>query len=169
MFMTNISIVRTPLNAIINYLEIALENPLNKNIRDSLENAHRASKSLVYVIDDILNLAKAEMKDIETPQEVFDLRTTVAEVITTFRKEAMRKDLELTVSTHTGLPEMVKGESSRFRQVLSNLAANALQHTKQGEITVDIRPKKIRENSSVVAITVLDAGVGMSETQLDGM
>lgn len=155
------------MNAIIKYLELALESPLTENVRDSLETAHRASKSLVYVIDDLLNLTKAEMKEIETPREAFDLRSVVGEVIASFSKEAMRKDLQLTLVMQPGTPQMVKGESSRFRQVLINLAANALQHTQRGEITVEIKPKKTRETSSIISITVHDAGDGMSEHQLD--
>jgi len=68
--------VRTPLNAIINYLELALENKLDETTLDSLEKAHKASKSLVYVIDDLLNLTKAEDSKLEAPQEVFDLGAT---------------------------------------------------------------------------------------------
>ena len=70
------NVVRTPLNAIINYLELALENKLDESTLDTLEKAHKASRSLVYVIDDLLNLTKAEEGKIEAPQEVFDLGAT---------------------------------------------------------------------------------------------
>ncbi|KAL2067218.1 hypothetical protein VTL71DRAFT_1642 [Oculimacula yallundae] len=159
--------VRTPLNAIINYLEIALENSIDDLTRDLLGKAHKASRSLVYVIDDLLNLTKAEDGPINSPQEVFDLGVTVSEVITNFRKEAMRKSLDLTVSTHQGIPELVKGGASRLRQVISNVVSNAFQHSVEGGIKVDIRPIKTQEASSVIGITVQDAGIGMSESQLD--
>lgn len=88
-------------------------------------------------------------------------------MITAFRKEAIRKGLDLTVSTHQGIPEMVKGDPARLRQVLSNVTSNAFQHSVEGGIKVDIRPIRIRETSSVIGITVQDVGIGMSETQLD--
>lgn len=87
--------------------------------------------------------------------------------MTAFRKEAIRKGMDLTVSTHQGIPEMVKGDSSRLRQVLSNVTSNAFQHSVAGGIRVDIRPVVVREDSSVISITVQDGGLGMSESQLD--
>ncbi|PBP27083.1 sensor histidine kinase/response regulator, partial [Diplocarpon rosae] len=159
--------VRTPLNAIVNYLEMALENPLDDSTRDSLSKAHKASRSLVYVIDDLLNLTKAEDGPMISPDELFDLGVTVSDVITQFRKEAMRKNLDLTVSTHQGIPEMVMGDASRLRQVLSNVVSNAFQHSIEGGIKVDIRPIRTGDKSSVIGITVQDCGVGMSESQLD--
>lgn len=161
--------VRTPLNAIVNYLEMALENKLDDSTRDILMKAHKASRSLIYVIDDLLNLTKVEDGPITSVEETFDLGATVSEVITAFQKEAMRKGLDLTVSTQQGIPEMVKGDASRLRQVLSNLTSNAFQHSIQGSIKVDIRLVRARENSSIVAITVQDVGVGMSESQLDDL
>jgi light-regulated signal transduction histidine kinase (bacteriophytochrome) len=159
--------VRTPLNAIINYLELALENNLDNNTRELLSKAHNASRSLIYVIDDLLNLTKAEGVPLAASGETFDLGATVSEVITSFRKEAIRKGLDLTVSTHQGIPEMVKGDASRLRQVLSNVTSNAFQHSVDGGIKVDIKPLITKDNISVICITVQDAGLGMSEDQLD--
>ncbi|KAH6678577.1 putative phytochrome-like histidine kinase PHY2p [Halenospora varia] len=161
--------VRTPLNAIINYLEMALENKLDDSTRELLDKAHTASRSLIYVIDDLLNLTKAEEGPINTIDDTFDLGATVSDVITAFRKEAMRKGLDLTVSTHQGIPEIVKGDASRLRQVLSNLTSNAFQHSIEGGIKVDIRPISRKENMSVIGITVQDVGAGMSESQLDDL
>ncbi|KAI9051071.1 hypothetical protein LZ554_005179 [Drepanopeziza brunnea f. sp. 'monogermtubi'] len=159
--------VRTPLNAIVNYIEMALENPVDELTRDILSKAHKASRSLIYVIDDLLNLTKAEDGPINSPDDIFDLGVTVSDVITQFRREAMRKNLTLTVSTHQGIPDMVKGDASRLRQVLSNVVSNAFQHSVEGGIKVDIRPITTKESSSMIGITVQDAGIGMSEEQLD--
>jgi light-regulated signal transduction histidine kinase (bacteriophytochrome)/CheY-like chemotaxis protein len=161
--------VRTPLNAIVNYLEIALENQLDDSTREILTKAHRASRSLIYVIDDLLNLTKAEEGPVSSVDEIFDLGATVSEVITAFRKEAIRKNLDLTVSTHQGIPETVKGDGARLRQVISNVTSNAFQHSTEGGIKVDIRPLHRWARSSVISITVQDFGVGMSESQLDDL
>ncbi|KAH8665802.1 hypothetical protein BGZ60DRAFT_56168 [Tricladium varicosporioides] len=161
--------VRTPLNAIVNYLEMALEHKLDNPLRELLDKAHTASRSLIYVINDLLNLTKVEEGPINTIDDTFDLGATVSDVITAFRKEAMRRGLDLTVSTHQGIPEMVKGDASRLRQVLSNLTSNAFQHSIEGGIKVDIRPLFTKENVSVISIAVQDVGVGMSESQLDDL
>lgn len=161
--------VRTPLNAIVNYLEMALETNIDSTTRDLLEKAHKASRSLIYVIDDLLNLTKAEDGPVSRVGNAFDLGGTVSDVITAFRKEAIRKGLDLTVSTHQGIPEMVKGDPSRLRQVLSNITSNAFQHSVSGGIKVEICPISTSDTSSVVGITVQDVGLGMSEAQLDDL
>lgn len=161
--------VRTPLNAIVNYLEIALENPVDDLTKEILQRAYKASRSLVYVIDDLLNLTKVEDGRICAPDEPFDLCTTVSEVLTPFRKEAMRKNLDLTVSTHPGIPEMVKGDASRLRQIMSNIIANAFENSMEGGIKVDIEPIVVKPNASVIGIQVQDNGRGMSESTLDDL
>lgn len=161
--------VRTPLNAIINYLEIALEMPLEEQTRDVLDKAHEASKSLIYVLDDLLNLTKTQ--DASQPryssQANFDLTATVTEVITAFRKEAVRKDMDLTFVMHPGIPERVRGEASRLRQVISNITSNAFQHSLVGGVKIEMRQIRTNMKECVIEITVQDAGIGMSESQLD--
>ncbi|RDW66323.1 hypothetical protein BP6252_09958 [Coleophoma cylindrospora] len=159
--------VRTPLNQILNYLEIALETSIEESTREILQKAHKASRSLVYVIDDLLNLTKAEDGKVSGPNEVFDLTSTVSEVIAAFRREAMRKGIDLVVSTHPGLPTMVKGDSARLRQIISNITSNAFQSSVAGSIKVDIRCLRAMAESSIISITIQDAGMGMSEDQLD--
>lgn len=159
--------VRTPLNAIVNYLEIALENKIDDNTREILGKASTASKSLVYVINDLLTLTKIEYGVNNSPEDSFHLTGTILNTLNSFKHEAIRKGLDLTVSAHQGLPEMVKGDSARLRQVLSNVTSNAFQHSVQGGIKVDIRPLCTKGNTSIIGITVQDVGIGMSETQLD--
>ncbi|CAG8978997.1 hypothetical protein HYALB_00009899 [Hymenoscyphus albidus] len=161
--------VRTPLNAIVNYLEMALETDIDGTTRDLLEKAHRASRSLIYVIDDLLNLTKAEDGPVSRVGNAFDLGATFSDVITAFQKEAIRKGLDLTVSTHQGIPVMVKSDPSRLRQVLSNITSNAFQHSVNGGTKVEICPIRNTESNSVVGISVQDVGLGMSETQLDDL
>ncbi|KAI9650257.1 hypothetical protein NHQ30_000270 [Ciborinia camelliae] len=158
---------RTPLNAVINYLEMALEDKIETPTRELLEKAHEASRSLIYVIDDLLKLTKAENGPVNSIKDIFDLSATVSEVISAFQKEAVRKSLDLTVTIHQGIPEMVKGDAARLRQVISNLMSNAFQNSVAGGVKIDIRPLQIWPKSTVISITVQDMGPGMSESQLD--
>jgi light-regulated signal transduction histidine kinase (bacteriophytochrome) len=159
--------VRTPLNAIVNYLEMALENKLDDNTREILRKASTASKSLVYVINDLLSLTKIEHGVISSREDAFDLIGTILATLNSFKHEAVRKGLDLMVSTHEGLPDMVKGDPARLRQVLSNITSNAFQHSVDGGIKVDIRSISVKGNTSIIGITIQDAGIGMSECQLD--
>jgi len=159
--------VRTPLNAIVNYLEMALENKIDDNTREILGKASTASRSLVYVINDLLALTKIEQVVSTFGEDVFDPTETILDTLNSFKHEAVRKSLDLTVSTHQGLPAMVKGDPARLRQVLSNVTSNAFQHSVDGGIKVDIRALRTIGNTSLISITVQDVGIGMSESQLD--
>ena len=159
--------VRTPLNAIVNYLEMALENTIDDSTREILTKASTASRSLVYVINDLLALTKIEQVATAMGEEVFDLTETILDALTPFKHEATRKGLDFTVSTHQGLPAMVKGDPARLRQVLLNVTSNAFQHSVDGGIKVDIRALRTKGTTSIISITVQDMGIGMSESQLD--
>ncbi|PQE27303.1 hypothetical protein CJF32_00000274 [Rutstroemia sp. NJR-2017a WRK4] len=114
--------VRTPLNAIVNYLDMAMENTMEEPLRELLGKAHTASRSL-----------------------------------------------DLNITTHQGIPEMVKGDAARLRQVLSNLTSNAFQNSVAGGVKIDMRPLQMWQNSTLISITVQDCGHGMSESQLDDL
>ncbi|RDW95280.1 hypothetical protein BP5796_01043 [Coleophoma crateriformis] len=161
--------VRNPLNAMINYLEMALDNKVDELTSEILKRAQKSSKSLIYAIDDLLKLTKAEQGQVFLIDDTFNLSSTVEDVVAAFRKEANKKSLELTVTTHEGIPEMVKGDSTRLRQVLTNLTKNAFEHSVDTGVKLDIRPIQSKDNRCVVSISVQDAGLGMSETQLDDL
>ncbi|KAL7787912.1 hypothetical protein V8C37DRAFT_418740 [Trichoderma ceciliae] len=162
--------VRTPLNAIINYLEIALEGTLDQETRDNLAKSHSASKSLIYVINDLLDLTKAEEGQHLTVQETFELPICVNEAIDPFRIDAERKGIEFQVTQHRGLPRFVRGDGRRVRQVIANIAANAIAHTTSGYVNVDVFVAEVRDGRQVVVeIVVEDSGSGMSPAQMDAL
>lgn len=161
--------VRTPLNAIINYLEIALEGALDNDTRENLLRSHSASKSLVYVINDLLDLTKAEEGQNLIKDEVFDLAACVREATEVFEVDAERKALDYKVTIHPGLPKFVHGDSRRVRQVISNITANAVTHTEHGCVTVDAEVVEYAEGQATVDFTIADTGVGMNAQQLDSL
>ncbi|UKZ49960.1 hypothetical protein TrVGV298_004215 [Trichoderma virens] len=162
--------VRTPLNAIINYLEIALEGSLDQETRDNLAKSYSASKSLIYVINDLLDLTKTEEGQHLAVQETFELLNCVNEALDPFRIDAERKEIEYQVTHHPGLPRFVQGDSRRVRQVITNITANAIAHTTSGYVNVDIFVADVREDGKVVVeIVVEDSGSGMTPLQMDGL
>ncbi len=160
--------VRTPLNAIINYLEIALEGTLDSETRENLARSHSASKSLIYVINDLLDLTKTEEGGPLIKGETFDLKATMKEATDMFRNDAKRKNIGYEVTEHLGLPNHCIGDQRRVRQAVSNITANAIQNTTQGSVKVDIyvatRPDK---DHVAVEVAVSDTGVGMNSKKLD--
>ena len=161
--------VRTPLNAIINYLEIALEGHIDQETRDNLSRSHSASKSLIYVINDLLDLTKTEEGHNLIKDEVFDLPATVREATDQFAGDAKRKQLEYETIEHPGVPRFVIGDQRRVRQVISNVTANAIQHTSSGAIKVEIWLASRHDEKVNIDIVVQDTGVGMSPAKLDAL
>ncbi|KAF1953213.1 hypothetical protein CC80DRAFT_151872 [Byssothecium circinans] len=160
--------VRTPLNAIINYLEIALEGSLDSETRENLARSHSASKSLIYVINDLLDLTKTEVGGPLIKDESFELSTTFKEATDMFNGDAKRKGITYEVVEHPGLPRYCIGDQRRVRQAISNITANAIQNTTQGGVKVEMylaaRPTP---DHIEVEIAVTDSGVGMSSKKLD--
>ncbi|KAL2759477.1 hypothetical protein ACRALDRAFT_2096257 [Sodiomyces alcalophilus JCM 7366] len=159
--------VRTPLNAIINYLEIALEGTLDQETRDNLAKSHSASKSLIYVINDLLDLTKTEEGKSLVTDQSFDLSVCLREATDMFAGEAKRKGIEYNVVEHPGLPRSVYGDGRRVRQAISNVVANAVQHTSAGMVQVELYVTEVMDHRVCVEIVVQDTGIGMSSDELD--
>ncbi|KAJ5101269.1 CheY-like superfamily [Penicillium alfredii] len=161
--------VRTPLNAIINYLEIALEGALDSETRESLTKSHSASKSLIYVINDLLDLTNTEKGQALIKDETFDLLSTFQEATDMLAGEARRKHISYTTWAHPGLPPFVLGDQRRVRQVFSNLVSNAIQHTDSGTVTVEMwrSAKQTAADLVSVEMMVIDTGSGMSKPKLE--
>lgn len=163
--------VRTPLNAIINYLEIAMEGALDQETRENLAKSHSASKSLVYVINDLLDLTKAEGGQNLVKAESFDLLHTLKEATDPFSGDAKRKNLSYNVVVAPDLPQHVIGDHRRVRQVVSNLIANAFQHTLAGSVNVGakISDAPRAPGKTEIEIAVEDTGKGMPQAKIDAL
>ncbi|CAK3958725.1 histidine kinase A [Lecanosticta acicola] len=161
--------VRTPLNAIINYLEIALEGSLDQETRDNLAKSHSASKSLIYVINDLLDLTKTEEGGELTKDEVVDLCATLYEATDMFKGDARRKNLTYEVTDRPGLPRQVIGDQRRIRQAISNVTANAIQNTTQGGVKVEMYLTSRQADHAEVEVSITDTGVGMNSKKLDAL
>jgi signal transduction histidine kinase len=160
---------RTPLNAIINYLEIALEGQIDSETRDNLMKSHSASKSLIYVINDLLDLTKAEESQILLKAEVFDLPGCVREAAEMFESDAKRKHLDYQIIDNPDVPRFVIGDQRRLRQAISNLIANAIQYTSEGAVKVELGLTEHAEDRIDVEIIIQDTGAGMSPEKLDSL
>ncbi|KAJ9640513.1 hypothetical protein H2199_006052 [Coniosporium tulheliwenetii] len=146
--------VRTPLNAIINYLEIALEGTLDQETRENLAKSHSASKSLIYVINDLLDLTKAE--------EGADLVKG--------KGDATRKKISYEVTTCPDVPHNVVGDQRKIRQAISNVTANAIQNTSKGGVKVEMYVAAWDGDNHVdIEVAVQDTGIGMPTEKLDAL
>ncbi|THY26455.1 hypothetical protein D6C84_05935 [Aureobasidium pullulans] len=161
--------VRTPLNAIINYLEIALEGHIDDDTRENLAKSHSASKSLIYVINDLLDLTKTEEGGNLTKEDPFSLSATLKDAANQFSGDARRKNLSYDVIEHPGLPATVIGDQRKVRQAISNVVANAIQNTKEGGICIEAHIISRHESKAEVMIAITDTGCGFDTKRLDSL
>ncbi|THX82529.1 hypothetical protein D6D05_03815 [Aureobasidium pullulans] len=161
--------VRTPLNAIINYLEIALEGHIDDDTRENLAKSHSASKSLIYVINDLLDLTKTEEGGNLTKEDPFSLSATLKDAANQFSGDAHRKNLSYDVIEHPGLPATVIGDQRKVRQAISNVVANAIQNTKEGGICIEAHIISRHESKAEVMIAITDTGCGFDTKRLDSL
>ena len=161
--------LRTPLNAIINYLEIALEGTLDSETRENLGKSHSASKSLIYVINDLLDLTKTEQGVKLVKGEIFELKGTLNEALIPFERDAKRKDIKFEVNLVAELPNYVVGDQRKVRQAVSNVVANAIQYTSDGSVVVNISLSSQSDGLAKVEVVVQDTGCGISSRKLDAL
>ena len=161
--------VRTPLNAIINYLEIAMEGSIDPETRDNLTRSYSASKSLIYVINDLLDLTKTEEGAKVIKNEIFDLPATIREATDAFLNEAKRKGLGYETIEDAKVPQFVVGDQRRVRQAISNVVANAISCTTSGSVKIESCLAKQIEDRVEIDVVVLDTGCGMSAAKQDAL
>ncbi len=174
-FLANMSHeIRTPMNGVLGMAELLLTTELTKKQQRFAETVHKSGESLLSIINDILDFSKIEAGRLELENLDFSLHKIIEDVIELFTERAHSKDLELSYRIASEVPEYVKGDPTRIRQVLSNLVGNSIKFTGQGEILIDVRlevnfdksPKNVDAAQYSVRIAVRDTGIGISEEVL---
>ncbi|KAK4052641.1 hypothetical protein OIO90_004269 [Microbotryomycetes sp. JL221] len=171
--------VRTPLNAIVNYLEQALDSEVSNEVRDNLMRSHAASRSLIHVINDLLDLTRTEEGRELFLQDPFNLPTTINEALSVHKTEANRRGLTLeVVENPTGTPRTLLGDRGKIKTIITSVINNAVKHTKEGGILVewgeladaDVEDALDKRQDSIrIGISITDTGVGMSEAKLESI
>ena len=157
------------MNVIINYLEIALEETLDERARQHLQRSLESSKSLVFAVNDLLNLAQAEDYDFNVNEDNVDLKAMISDLINVFETESARRGLKLILEDDTAVPKLVRCDPTGIRQVISNLLANAIQNSDTGNVQIGLEHISSSEASTLIEISIKDDGSGLSEEQLDSI
>jgi two-component system, sensor histidine kinase and response regulator len=161
--------IRTPMNAIIGLTHLTLDTDLDERQRDYLGKVHGASRSLMRLLDDILDYSKIEAGKLTLEHEVFSPEDVVDTVGSLFALRAQQAGLELCIDIAPDLPERLRGDALRLNQVLANLVGNAIKFTRQGEVLLRVEPMgppASAEAGAAALVTlrfeVRDTGVGIS-------
>ncbi|WP_107310775.1 hybrid sensor histidine kinase/response regulator [Burkholderia metallica] len=153
--------IRTPLNAIIGNLELMARAPLDPTEQRRLKTIASSSDALLRVINDVLDLSKAESGQMTIEQVPFDLRELLRDVAAIFRPLADAKQLSLMCRLAPDLADGYVGDPVRLRQLVSNLVDNAIKFTARGGVTIDARRAPGGTDGGSVEILVADSGVGI--------
>ena len=163
-FLANMSHeIRTPMNGILGMLEMVRHDETDPTKLGYLEIAHNSARSLLNVLDDVLDYSRLEAGQFSITLEPYSLAMVVEEVTNLFRSRAEAKGLSINYRIDASAPETIVGDDARVRQVLSNFVSNALKFTEEGHVEV---AASYEQDTNEVCIQASDTGIGISENSL---
>src|SRR5256885_1230941 len=153
--------IRTPLNGVMGMTDLALDTQLEPEQREYLETVKMSADSLLTVINDILDFSKIEAGKVDIEAIDFNLRDCLETTLKTLAIRADEKGLELLCEVAPDVPETVRGDSGRLRQVLMNLVGNAIKFTDKGEVALKVQMEATHDHDFTLRLTVADSGIGI--------
>lgn len=158
--------IRTPLNAILGMTDLLLETELNNEQGEYLAVVRSAGETLQGLIDDILDLSKIEAGMLQLDPTLFRLPDCIQQLMGMMSVRAYQKNLSLTSSLASGVPDWLVGDSFRLRQILLNLVGNAIKFTEQGSVNLKVETATASDTEIKVKFSITDTGIGIPPDKL---
>ncbi len=155
--------IRTPMNGVLGLTELLRQTELDGEQREMTAQIDRSARALLAILDDVLDFSKIEAGRLSFDFEPFDLGDEIEAVAELLGPGARSKGIEVDCFVDPRLPERVLGDATRIRQILVNLAGNAVKFTESGRISMALRVRSLRDGSVEFQIDVSDTGIGISQ------
>jgi signal transduction histidine kinase/CheY-like chemotaxis protein len=167
-FLANMSHeIRTPMNGVVGMIELALATELTATQQECLTTAKSSAEVLLTVVNDLLDFSKIDAGRLELENTGFSLRDTLTETVRLLTPSASAKGIGLDCEVDQRIPELVRGDSVRLRQVLLNLVGNAIKFTHEGEVVLSAAIEPISAAGVAVLFSIRDTGIGVPPHQRD--
>lgn len=160
--------VRTPLTGVISVLETLRKENLTKQQREYVDTAYKSSTALINLLNDTFDISRMKAGDLQLNESDFDLHKLVEDVMDVSAKRAHAKGLYLGYLPSPFIPDRIKGDALRLRQVLTNLLSNAIKFTSVGEIAIKVESVEKGE-IPLLRFQITDSGIGLSNDEIAGV
>jgi len=159
--------IRTPINSIIGLNELILREEPSEEIQGYAKNIQNASKMLLSLVNDILDLSQLEIHKMELMDKEYSVGQMLHEVVDMMQVRMKEKDLRFVVQVDKNLPSKLFGDERRIKQILLNILANAVKYTDEGSVTLNCRFEQMDEDQILLRVSVADTGMGIRKEELE--
>lgn len=166
-FLTNMSHeIRTPMNGVIGMAQLLRTTPLDATQKEYLDCLETSAKSLMYLINDIIDFSKIESGQIELEEVDFSLRGTINNIIKTQHSDLHLKGLDLLIDIPHTVPDSLRGDQLHTKQVILNLLGNAIKYTAKGTVRIVVTVTEQHDDQVLLQLSISDTGTGIAPEEL---